>query len=243
MGIIPKLAIDKTLRNDRVLRRYVDMSRYLLFLQSKSLYLCRADRFDDKFEGSFTPSVRAAICKAYLQNNINFTYEQFKRELRGSVYISCWTLGLDDNMALWRMYGNPQTTIAITTTVGQLRNALSAWSYPSSTPVSVARVKYIKPWRDPTINVVPYSNVFRYKVTAYSFEREVRVILDRHGPNFGASTKADGVLVPIALSKFIRSIVVSPLAPSSFLSQIEEVTSRYGVLSPVRRSKLSFAPI
>lgn len=243
MSIIPKLAVDTVLLDGQVLRRYVDMSHYLSFLQTKSLYLCRADRFQDKFEGSFTPSVRAAISKAYIDNKINFTYEKFKQELRGCVYINCWSLGLDDNMALWTMYGKPETTIAITTTVGRMRAAFKDWSYPSATPVSIVKVEYIKPWRDPRINVVPYSNVFRYKITAYSFEREVRVILDRHTMNFGANDKAEGVLVPIAPSRFIRSIVVSPVAPPSFRDLVQEVTCRYGITSKVRVSKLAMPPI
>lgn len=243
MGVIQKLTVDPALRDGVVLRRYLDMSRYLGFLQSKSLYLARADRFEDKFEGSFTPSVRAAIRKAYKDNRIAFTYENFKRELRGSVYVSCWTLGLDDNMALWAMYGKPENTIAVTTTVGRMRAALKAWSCPSATPVSLVKVEYIKPWRDPKVEVVPYSNIFRYKVTAYSFEQEVRVILDRHGVNFGANDKDEGVLLPIAPAKFIRSIVVSPLAGRSFRNLVAEVTSRYGIVAQVRLSKLAMSPI
>lgn len=243
MGAIPKLTVDPSLRDGRVLRRYLDMSRYLSFLQSKSLYLSRADRFEDKFEGSFTPSVRAAIRKAYKDHRIDFTYEKFKQELRGCVYVSCWTLGLDDNMALWAMYGKSENTIALTTTVGRMRAALAAWSYPSATPVSLVKVEYIKPWRDPTVNIVPYSNIFRYKVTAYSFEQEVRVMLDRHGINFGANDKDEGVLLPIAPAKFIRSIVVSPLAPRSFRNLVEEVSRRYGVFAKVRHSKLAMSAI
>jgi hypothetical protein len=242
-GLIGRLTVDPALSERQVLRRYLDMSRYLSFLQSKSLYLARADRFDDKFEGSFTPSVRAAIRKAYKDNRIDFTYENFKRELRGSVYVSCWTLGLDDNMALWAMYGKPENTIAITTTVGRMRAALQAWTYPSSTPASIVKVEYIKPWRDPKVRIVPYSNIFRYKVTAYSFEQEVRIILDRHSVNFGTNYKEEGVLLPVAPAKFIRSVVVSPLAGRSFRDMVADVTNRYGVDARVRQSKLAMAPI
>lgn len=48
--------------------------------------MCRGDLFQDKFEGSFTPSLRTAIEESYGNNKIDFTYADFKKNLRECVY-------------------------------------------------------------------------------------------------------------------------------------------------------------
>lgn len=117
---ISRLTVDPVLRDNQVLRRYLDLSKFIELLRTQSLYLRRADLFQDKFEGSFTPSFKAAIEEAYAVSKIDFTYEKFKKELREGVYINCWSLGINDNMALWELYGKSDASVAVTTTVGQL---------------------------------------------------------------------------------------------------------------------------
>lgn len=241
MPIIPRFSVDPVLKDSRVLRRYLDLSKFIDLLRTQSLYLRRADLFQDKFEGSFTPSLKAAIEEAYEVNKSDFSYNKFKKELREGVYINCWSLGLNDNMALWELYGKSETSVAITTTVGHLRKELGASQLPGTT--RLCKVEYIKHWRDPKINIIPYSNIFRYKVVAYDFEREVRIIHDRFGQNFKKSTKDTGILLKVRLDHLLRSIVVSPSAQPWFIDLVKDVTQRYGITTPVRQSKLAIDPI
>ncbi|UCV28689.1 hypothetical protein [Ferribacterium limneticum] len=241
MTIIPKSQISSELSDNRVLRRYLDLPKFIDLLRTQNLFLCRADLFQDKFEGSFTPSLRAAIEEAYSYNKSEFSYEKFKKELREGVYVNCWSLGVNDNMALWELYGKSDASVAITTTVGRLRKELAASNLLGVT--SLCKVEYIKHWNDPKIDIIPYSNVFRYKVVAYDFEREVRIIHDRFEQNFKMSGKESGLPLSVRLNSLLRSIVVSPSAQPWFIDLVKDVAQRYGVTTPVRRSKLSLDPI
>ena len=241
MPATPRFSVDPVLLDRRVLRRYLDLPKFIDLLRTQSLYLRRADLFQDKFEGSFTPSLKAAIEEAYNIHKTDFSYEKFKKELREGVYVNCWSLGVNDNMALWELYGKSDASVAITTTVGHLRKELATSSLPGTT--SVCKVEYIKHWRDPKINIIPYSNVFRYKVIAYDFEREVRIIHDRLEDNFKRSDKETGVLLKVRLNQLLRSIVVSPSAQPWFIDLVKDVTQRYGITTPITKSKLAIDPI
>src|SRR6266852_1351525 len=240
-SIILKVTVDPHLKDDDVLRRYLDMARFLSQVSSRKIYLCRGDLFQDKFEGSFTPSLKRKIEISYAQQEIDFSYEKFKKDLREGVFVSCWSLGADDNMALWRLYGSTTNSVAITTTVGRLREAMEAFQTPGHQ--FLQRVKYSKHWRDPALNVRPYSRIFEYKVIGYKFEGEVRLILDHVGHPFRAEDKSEGVLLPVDLNKFIRSIVVAPESSAWFKHVVEDVTRKYEIKVDVKTSKLAMDPI
>lgn len=237
----PKVEIDSRLRGNNVLRRYLDVPRLVNFLKTSALYLCRSDLFPDKFEGSFTPTVRTVICTAYTKNKIEYTYEKFKKELREGVFINCWSLGVDDNMALWQLFGKTNDCVAITTTVDKLKAALNAFT--GAGHISIRKVDYIRHWKDPDIDINPYSNVFRYKAVGYGFEKEVRVILDKFESTFESDSKDEGVSVPIDLNTFLRSIVVSPECSPWFRAVVKDLAEKYGVSCPVRKSSMAKEPI
>lgn len=235
------MIIDEKLKEGDILRRYLDMPRFISFLKTSSLYLCRSDLFSDKFEGSFTASIKEAIGNAYKKNRIKYTYDKFKKELREGVFINCWSLGIDDNMALWKIYGKTDDCVAITTTVKKLRSALDKFSGQGR--LSLRKIDYIKHWKDPKIEVKPYSNVFKYKTVGYTFENEVRIILDRFDHTFEATSKDEGVMLPVDLRMFLRSVVVSPECSPWFKTVVEDIAVKYGVTCPIRNSSMSKQPI
>jgi len=59
-------AVDKRLRSNQILWRYFDLAKFLDFLMRDRLYFARGDQFPDKFEGSFTKSLRSKINKLSL---------------------------------------------------------------------------------------------------------------------------------------------------------------------------------
>lgn len=237
----PKVAIDGRLKGSNVLRRYLDVPRFVNFLKTSALYLCRSDLFPDKFEGSFTPTVKDAICTAYTKNKIEYSYEKFKKELREGVFINCWSLGSDDNMALWHLFGKTNDCVAVTTTVDKLKAALNA--FIGDGHISIRKVDYIRHWKDPVIDINPYSNIFRYKTVGYGFEKEVRVILDNFESTFEAASKAAGISVRVDVNKFLRSIVVSPECSAWFRAVVGDLARKYGVSTPIRNSRMAREPI
>lgn len=234
-----KANVDSSLGADTVLWRYLDTSKFLHYATSQNIFLCRADKFADQFEGSFTQSIRHAIEKSYKDNNINYTYEEFKEKLRKSVYVNCWHKSPNDSMAMWKLYGASNCAVAVTTTVKNLEKIVNDAKIDGH--IAITKVAYVKHWREPSLVIKPYSNVFAYKVTAYDYEKEVRIIIDRFDE--GDINNEPGIIINAPAKELIRSIVVSPEAPEWYKTMIDKVAKDYGINAPVRRSKLATGPI
>jgi hypothetical protein len=236
---IPSVGAD--LSENDVLWRYLDTAKFFEFIYGDNLYFARGDQFKDKFEGTFTRSIKTAIENSYKQNQIDCTYRKFKKKLRGKVFLSCWHASRDDSMAMWNIYGQSDTAVALTTTVGQLRQAVENAALPYH--IYIKKVVYIKPWNDPSIVVNPYSNVFSYKVKAYDYEKEVRVIVDRfENSNFEEDLTEKGILIPVNKNNLLRTIVIGPTAPTWFLGLVRKAVKERGINTDVHRSKLWFKP-
>ena len=215
--------------------------KFFDFSENTSLFFCRADHFDDKFEGAFTPSLRDQIEASYIENKIPYTYAQFKETMRNHVFLNCWHRDRDDSAAMWALYGKSACSVAITTTVGRLAGCLLKANLPYD--LAIEKVEYIKHWRDPKIDVMPYARIFAYKTRAYEHEKEVRVLLDRSINEFDVNMPAGGMPIKVDAAALLRSIVIAPEAPAWFEQLIRKTVIRYGLSAPVRRSKLAGDPI
>ncbi len=87
--------------------------------------------------------------------------------------------------------------------------------------------------------------MFGYKVLAYKYEREVRIILDKTPGNLGRNERepSDEIFLSIDPNDVIRSVVVAPEAEPWFFTLVKNVTKRYQVESPVTKSILARKPI
>lgn len=236
-----KPRVSKQLRRTDVLWRYVDAAKYFDFLENSTLFFCRADKFSDKFEGAFTPSLRLQIEASYQKNGVDFTYAEFKRRMRETVFINCWHRDRDDSAAMWALYGKSDCAVALTTTVGQLEDTLLRLNLPYD--LAIEKVEYVKHWRDPTLDIAPYARVFAYKTKAYEHEKEVRVLLDRSINEFDSDMPEAGMPVRIDRASLLRSVVIAPEAPAWFEKLIRGSASRYGLSAPIHNSKLTGDPI
>lgn len=238
---IKKTNVGARLGRSDILWRYLDAAKFMDFLHNKTLYFSRGDQFEDKFEGSFTQSIRHAIELSYKTNNIAFTYEEFRQRIRERVFVNCWHRSPDDSIAMWNLYGKSACSVAITTTIGKLKKTIE--DQHLAPPLSIERVQYVKHWRDPKLNINPYSRVFAYKVKAYEHEKEVRVIMDRSIAEFEASVTELGMSVPVSHKTLLRSIVIAPEAPLWFESLVRDLVNKYEISAPVNRSKLAVDPL
>ena len=144
-------------------------------------------------------------------------------------------------MAMWSIYGRSSCSVAITTTVEKLRSALQEQQLPYD--ISIERVEYVKHWRDPDLDIAPYSRVFAYKTKAYEFEKEVRVLIDRSAGEFETPMPDVGMSIKVNQATLLRSIVIAPEAPVWFETLVRAASERYEILAPVGRSKLAFDPV
>lgn len=224
------------LKQGRVLRRYLDLAKFIELLRSQSLYFCRADQFIDKFEGAMPPVIREAINEAHIDGLINSNADDFYRKSRQSTFVSCWNASALDNMALWQLYGGDANSVAITSTVDRLLEPAFKWGEETE----FQEVKYIDHSKNPNMIVGRSTDLFKFKHVAYKFENEVRIIVSRTG---NWEQNPVGISLPLGdLNKIVRSVVVAPEAPAWFFELINDVSKKYGLTSPIRRSKLSYLP-
>jgi len=233
--------VDSGLTPSNILWRYMDLGKFIDLLESRSLRLSRADTFSDKFEGSFTPSLKLLIEKAYDENGLQMTYREFKDKLRERIYINCWCNRKTDSIAMWKLYGQSDNAIAVTTTVSRIRNAVMGSKYPLKT--YIRKVNYIDHLDNPEIEIRPYSNIFSYKQKAYDYEKEVRIVLDLYHEMYKDREIPKSISIPAKLEDFISAVVISPFAEEWFSDLVKSIMIRYKLDVPVTPSKLSFEPV
>jgi hypothetical protein len=100
-----QLQADTDIRQSSILRRYMDLPKLLDLLSTNTLYCRRADGFADRLEGALFPSFRKSLNEAFARGDVPNDADYFYRRSRMGSYVSCWTLGARDNMALWQLYG------------------------------------------------------------------------------------------------------------------------------------------
>lgn len=234
----PTITADPDVRQNAVLRRYMDLPKLLDLLHTNSLYFRRADGFSDRLEGALFPSLRKSMDDAYSKNERAICADDYYRRARLGNYVSCWTIGARDNMALWQLYGGVRTSIAVTTTVDRLVACGFFWNRS----MHLHKVKYVDHRRVQNYVIGPYSDVLQFKSDAYKFERELRVIVPQQEDGWEANPS--GIRLPLQnIDALVRSIVVAPEADPIFLQAVRGLCKRYGLKAPVKRSTLSMVPI
>ena len=225
------------LRPNAILRRYMDLAKLLDLLHSKSLYLRRADGFADRLEGALFPAFRRSMDETHAQGQLEHDADYFYKRARLGSYVSCWTIGAGDNMALWQLYGGTRTSVALTTTVDRLTRVCLTWDRSSL----LQKVEYVDHRKKGTFVIGRYTDVLQYKNTAYSYEDELRVIVPAQ--NDGWEKNPMGLRLPVPnLNVLVRSIVVAPEADQQFKHAIEDLCRKYHLHAPVRSSILSVIP-
>lgn len=233
-----EVSVDPDIKQSVILRRHLDLPKFLDLLHSKSMYLRRADGFSDRFEGAIIPSFRKLMDEAHRRRETKHNADYFYRRSRVGNYVSCWAEGAKDNMALWQLYGGVKTCVAVTTTVERLIRIALTWDENAL----IHRVQYIDHSKAPDMVVGHYTDVLRYKNESYSYENEIRLIVPRQGKNW--ESNPSGIRLPIPkLSDLVRSVVVAPEAEDWFFDAVSDLCLRYELGAPVRRSKLAFMPI
>lgn len=233
-----QITADTDIRQENILRRYMDLPKLLDLLHTRKLYFRRADGFSDRLEGALFPSFRRSMDEAFARKEVPYDADSFYRRARVGNYVSCWTIGARDNMALWQLYGGLKTSIAVTSTVGRLIGCAHAWNRATL----LHKVRYVDHRRVRNYNMGYFTDVLQYKSDAYKYERELRVVVPQQDDGWEANPLGIWLGLP-SVDSLVRSVVVAPEADPSFLEAVRELCKRYGLKAPVRRSMLSLIPV
>ncbi|MBU1138817.1 MAG: hypothetical protein KKA76_07565 [Proteobacteria bacterium] len=233
-----KITADPDIRQESILRRYMDLPKLLDLLHTRSLYFRRADGFPDRLEGALFPSFRKSLDEAFAQKEVPYDADYFYRRARVGNYVSCWTIGARDNMALWQLYGGLKTSIAVTSTVDRLIRCAFSWNRSTL----LHKVRYVDHRRVRNYVMGHYTDVLQYKSDAYKYERELRVIVPQQDDGWEKNPIGVRLALP-SVDALVRSVVVAPDADPNFLKAVRDLCKRYYLKAPVKRSMLSLVPV
>ena len=226
--------------DDSVIWRFLDLAKFISLLKDKALFMTRADKFEDQFEGAVcalgdSDKYDEAL-KAYYSECLDgkpVSEQLIKNEhyaiqmIRKNSFMNCWFEGTYESIAMWRLYasGKDAKGVAIKTTVGRLKKAIGRY-------VEIGRVDYIdysKVW--PNANEALWR-----KRLSFDYEHEVRVRIITEG---GLSpTPPEFMMLPVNLDEMIESVYVSPMAETWFKNVVVDLLEKYGLNKQVFHSAL-----
>jgi len=129
--------------------KYVDLHRFLYFIQEKKIYFTRFDLFEDPHEGlpdtlifrkfmndnspneeNLNPDVipeEDKIRWIKQQRRENEELEGYSKDHQQNQFASCWFMGESESVAMWKLYSNPDS-VAITINRVALEKRMSIYA-------------------------------------------------------------------------------------------------------------------
>ena len=244
--------------------RYMLLSRFEQLIESRTLWLARADTFDDVLEGSMSLPNLEVRKQRYKTTDFRlfdrkFSYEEFDEAIQQSnrsiieqSYISCWQMNTTESEVMWSRYGRvqpgiavktEQPSIAIETTASRLRQSFNEKLVDT---LYIGVVKYI----DRDTEAVEENGLTRFfvKSEVYQQDRELRVLLSHTPRNVNGSYKKPennpkGHAAPVDVSVLIRRIILHPKCTPETEATVRHLISAAGLDIPVDHSRLDDVPV
>jgi len=252
--VIEHPIFEKSADPDALVWRYMDFTKFVDILDTKSVFFARSDEFEDRFEGSY-PQINVTARAQKLREQgappvISQLERYLSKEIRRYVALNCWHMNSHESAAMWRLYLKSNEGIAIQSTYRQL---IASFQDCEET-IHVGLVKYIDYEQDriPEKNERYLLDPFVYKRKSFSHENEIRAVLVRYPPSvdgkpdkpdFSKETIVGGINVPVNLERLISRVCVAPGSPPWLKRLVESVARKYGINSPVIQSNLDNSPI
>lgn len=240
----PELA---TPPDDTILWRYLDFVKLMDLIERRRLWFARVDTFEDPLEGTHTDAeveylrAQPPPPSPVKDFTLEAQYVGMTRMYRQTMYVNCWRAAPAESMAMWDIYGKGAGVVAIKSTVGRLKETLSA--FPRK--VFLGRVKYVD-WDEIAWHLNALAMVMR-KDRSYEYEQEMRAVLWGLGvggdsPIAAYSFSPEGKYVfhgPVGLEipcdpeKLITEIMIGPREQQMFVKVLEPILQRFGSVIPV----------
>jgi hypothetical protein len=235
--------------------QYMDFTKLVSILERKELFFARLEKVDDPYEGTTPNFNRRERLPTYTAQHPELTSEEYEKifadtdnyldQVRsGRMLINCWHMNPFESAAMWDLYAQRNSGIAIKTTLKRLKESLG-----DNTPdrIKLGLVKYI----DFENEWVPEDNLYHFflhKRRSFEHEKELRALLQlpiegptvmvRDGRNYVEDVRdtsdpkqktKSGKYVTVDVDTLISNIYVAPRAPSWVGELVRLVAVRYGL--------------
>lgn len=227
---------------DITIWRYMDFTKFVALLETRTLYFPALAELEDPYEGIMDePSRREA------RERHPPSFAAMEALTRAVTCVSCWHMNEDESAAMWKVYCAEDAGIAIRSTPARLYQSIDA---SCKQGMYIGRVQYGRPWAD-TTRISVYG-VALCKRRSFSYENELRAIWSRpFRPSRGQladgtpaiKVEPGGAPVPIDPDVLIQSVRVAPKAPPWIANLIRRLPSRYGLAMDIEQSSLYDGPL
>lgn len=235
--------------------KYLDISKFISILQKESLFFCRLDKLEDKFEGTSpkenvkyqenwyrqlyesgqlkTDDIEASIAKSVLER------KEMEVKFKKLACVCCWNKFDIESYALWKIYSDMNKGLMITSTIDKLKESFE------KTPeiIQLSEINYIDHETDIINNPGNLNSAIIHKHKAYSFEDEIRLIYtvkaeDGLFYDWEAQEISTGKNLKVDLNILIDEIILSPYSPKWFFEMIKDLSEKYNLKKEIKYSVL-----
>jgi hypothetical protein len=243
--------------------RYLDFTKFVAMLDSKSLFFARVSTLDDPFEGSFPPAqsaierLRGAFPSGSLPPATAIELapglEDIWKAMRDWAMVNCWHASTHESAAMWRLYAPTTTAVAIRSTVRRLRGSIGSGpplpqGFGGSNVVHIGMIEYID-FKSQRIPDGSFAAQFFRKRRSFEHERELRALILQFpvvAPgrvDYARRPTDRGLSVPVDLSQLIEQVLVAPQAPAWYAKLVARVADKYGLKVVPTQSELDATPL
>ncbi|MEB9411393.1 hypothetical protein P4J00_28325 [Bacillus cereus] len=232
--------------------RYMDFTKFMSLLDKKELYFSRADKFSDKFEGTFPKANRemrdltfekdfGLLRGTSLTQSLNAMYKKY----REYVFINCWHMNEYESAAMWDLYVGGSEGIAIQSSFDRLEKAIE--DCPQK--IRFGKVEY-RDFNKAPVSIDNAIDMFIYKRKSFEHECELRAM---HILPFvknvagwadleAESPVEHGLGISCNIEILIEKIYISPTAPPWFEELVRSMCGKFNLVDCVFKSELSELP-
>jgi hypothetical protein len=223
--------------------RYMKYKRFESLVHNESLFFCRADKFNDKWEGIFPVKMieKFELDTRSFPSDDGTTYTRLQwhvqKEARSHL-VNCWHVDDTESFAMWKIYcGDRPRSIAIQSTIGRLKRSFNA----NDERIWIGDVEYIdfREWEPDNrffnVNTPNTLKAFFLKWHYFKYENEIRAVINKA---YNKHRAEKGILVKIDLTELIDCIYVSQASSHEDEQAIKAILDEHGYSFPICRSDL-----
>lgn len=207
--------------------RYMDFTKYMSILETKSLYFPLISELNDPFEGSFSRGNKQFRPLVYKHLKPRIDIGTLVHKLRSWVAVSCWHMSDHESAAMWNLYSKSEEAICIQSTYSSLRDVLGE-------DIQIGTVQYVdyeKDWIPEDNPLLP----FLYKRKSFEYESEIRAIINLspieslNVERVSGSAPKNGIYKKVEFQKLIHKIYIAPNSAPWFYDLVKKVCNTYGL--------------
>ncbi len=213
---------------DTILWKYLDLSKFVDLLLYQRLFMSRADKFEDQYEGTFSEPTFEEIRKLSKDNPEFLNQYKIHRE---KVVISSWHANEYESFAMWQIFTQNNEGLAIQSTLGRIQNALAA---EKNYKQYIGEVNYI----DYKKELIPFDDdffPFLFKRKSFQYEREVRILSDLRDTDLVID---NGLKVAVDINELIQTIYIHPKSEKWYKNLVIDLVRRLGFDFKIEKSDL-----